>query len=111
SIVPLPFNPLLARRSLEEEGWVDTDGDGIIDKLIDGVRTPFRFTLIYYVKNSTTKAICEYISTALKEVGIDCRLNGVDLADLSSQFDDKSFDALCSAWSLGTPPEDPRQLW
>jgi peptide/nickel transport system substrate-binding protein len=111
SIAPLPYSPFLARRTLEEEGWSDTDGDGIIDKLVNGVRTPFRFTLIYYVKNPTTKAICEYVSTSLKEVGIDCRLNGVDIADLSAQFDDKSFDALSLAWSLGTPPEDPRQLW
>ena len=57
------------------------------------------------------KSLCEYISTALKEVGIDCRLNGVDVADLSSIFEDKNFDALCMSWSLGTPPESPRQLW
>ena len=23
----------------------------------------------------------------------------------------KSFDALCLGWALGSPPEDPRQLW
>ena len=40
-----------------------------------------------------------------------CDLNGVDIADLSAVFDDKGFDALCLGWALGTPPEDPRQLW
>ena len=47
-----------------------------------------------YVKNPTTKAICEYISTALKEMGICATLNGVDITDLSAAFDDKNFDAL-----------------
>jgi peptide/nickel transport system substrate-binding protein len=111
SITPWPFDPLMAKRMLEEEGWYDSDGDGIIDKEVDGKRVPFRFMLTYYVKNPTVKSICEYVSTTLKEIGIDARLNGVDIADLSASFDDKDFDAICLGWALGTPPEDPRQLW
>ena len=111
NILPFPFDPQQAKTILEAEGWYDQDGDGIIDKVIDGVKYPFEFNLTYYVKNSTTKSICEYIATALKEVGILCHLNGVDIADLSSIFEDKNFDAIFLAWSLGTPPEDPKQLW
>ena len=111
SIVPLPFDPEQARRYLEEEGWYDSNGDGIIDKEVNGRRIPFQFTLTYYVKGSLTKSICEYIATALKNVGIDCRLNGADVADLTALFDDKSFDAIVMSWALGTPPEDPKQVW
>lgn len=106
-----PFDPVKARRLLEEEGWSDSDGDGVIDKEIDGKRVPFEFSLTYYVKNNITKSICEYVATALKKIGISCRLHGVDMADLSSAFQEKSFDALCMGWALGSPPEDPRQLW
>lgn len=111
SIIPIPYNPQRARKMLEEEGWVDHDGDGIIDKEIEGKRVPFQFDLTYYVKNSASKDICEYIATALKAVGIACNLHGVDTADLSAEIDNKSFDALFLAWVLGTPPEDPKQLW
>lgn len=111
SIVPLPFSMTQAKRNLEEEGWFDTEGTGVIEKMIDGKKVPFKFNLTYFVKNPTSKAICEYISTSLKELGIICNLNGVDVADLSAVFDDKSFDALQLGWALGTPPEDPRQLW
>jgi len=111
AILPWAYDPVRARRYLEEEGWYDRDGDGIIDKEVDGKRISFEFSLLYYVKNPTTRSICEYIATALKEVGVRCLLNGVDIADLSAAFDDKEFDALCLAWGLGTPPEDPRQLW
>lgn len=111
SIKPWPFDLQSARRFLAEEGWFDKDGDGIIDKEFDGQRIPFRFTLTYYVKNEVTKALCEYIASALKELAIDCNLNGVDIADLSAAFDDKSFDAICLGWALGDPPEDPKQLW
>lgn len=111
SLSPWPFNPHRARHLLAEEGWYDSDGDGIIDKEIDGKREPFRFRLTYFVKNMLSKTICEYVSTALKEVGIECTPKGVDQADLSATFDDKGFDAIQLAWVLGTPPEDPRQIW
>lgn len=111
TILPYPFDPRLAKQLLQEEGWIDHDGDGILDKLIEGKFVPFRFNLTYYVKNSTSKSICEYIATALKNGGIDCKLNGVDLADISAIFENRNFDALYMAWSLGTPPEDPKQLW
>lgn len=111
SITPWPFDPIQARRQLEEEGWYDRNGDGVLDNIIDNKPIPFEFTLTYYVKNPTSKAVCEYVSTALKEVGIVCNLNGVDIADLSAAFDNKSFDALNLAWALSTPPEDPKQLW
>jgi peptide/nickel transport system substrate-binding protein len=111
SIKPWPFDPQKARELLEEDGWYDSDGDGIIDKLVDGERIPFDFSLTYYVKNPTTKSIVEYAATALEDLGIRVRLNGVDLADLSAAVEEKSFDALCLGWGLGTPPEDPRQLW
>jgi len=111
AILPWPYDPLEAKRLLEEEGWADRDGNGVLSKIINGNKVAFRFKLTYYVKNPTGKAICEYISTALKEIGIDCQLNGVDLTDLSAAFDDKSFDAIALGWSLGAPPEDPKQLW
>jgi len=111
SIKPYPFDPSRAKAILEEEGWYDRDGDGVIDNIIDGKRIPFSFSLMYYVKNSAAKSICEYVQASLKEIGIECRTNGVDLADLSAATEDKSFEALHLGWGLGTPPEDPTQLW
>lgn len=111
SIEPFPFDPLKAKLFLAQEGWVDTDGDGIVDKVIDGKKVPFSFTLTYYVKNPVLKAVSEYLANAMKNINVECKLNGVDLADISAIFEAKSFDALFMGWALGTPPEDPRQLW
>ena len=111
SLAPYPYDPDEALSMLEREGWYDSDGDGILDKEIDGQRVPFSFSLTYYVKNPTTKVNSEYIATALKELGIECVLHGVDIADLSHAFDEKDFDALYLGWALGTPPEEPKQLW
>jgi peptide/nickel transport system substrate-binding protein len=110
-IVPWPFDPIFARRILAEEGWRDLDQDGVIEKQIEGVRIPFRFSLTYFVKDPTAQAIVDYVATALKEIGIECNPKGVDIADLSQEFEAKSFDSILLAWQLGSPPEDPKQLW
>jgi peptide/nickel transport system substrate-binding protein len=111
SISPYPYQPEEARRLLEEAGWIDLDGDGIRDKIVNGQKTALRFKLYYFVKSLSTKVIAEYITTTLRNIGVHCELCGLDIADLSRQFDDKDFDAIFMGWKLGTPPEDPRQLW
>ena len=111
SLKPWPFDPQKAKRMLEEEGWYDSKGDGIISKEINGKWMPFQFSLTYFVKNPTSKSTAEYIATALKPLGIRVDLNGVDIADLTKLFEDKDFDALLMGWALSTPPEEPRQLW
>lgn len=111
SIEPWPFDPEGAKRLLEAAGWIDHDGDGIRDKEIDGVVVPFRFELTYFVKNPTTAAIASYIAEAMKGIGVVCQLKGVDVADLSAAIDEKNFDGIVMGWTLGTPPEEPKQLW
>jgi len=106
-----PFSSQEALNLLHEEGWYDITGEGILSKNIDGKIVPFKFTLTYFVKNTLTKSICEYVAMALKKIGILCVLNGVDMSDLSRVFEEKNFDALYMGWSLGSPPEDPKQIW
>lgn len=105
------YSPEEAARILDEEGWIDIDGDGIREKIIDGVVVPFRFRLCYYVKSVTGRTIASYVATVCKEIGIECSLLGLDTADLSQAFDEKNFDAILTGWCLGSPPEDPRALW
>ena len=111
SIEPRPYDPEGAKRLLEAQGWIDHDGDGIRDKEINGETVPFRFALTYFVKSPTTAAIASYIAEALKGIGVACQLKGVDLSDLSAVIDEKNFDGIVMGWSLGTPPEEPKQLW
>lgn len=111
NIEPWPYDPDESLQILEEDGWYDSNGDGFLNKEINGISIPFAFDLVYYVKNPITKVNCEYIATTLKEIGIKCELKGVDIADLSNAFDEKSFDAIYLGWSLGSPPEEPKQLW
>lgn len=111
TLAPIPYDPDLAKLLLAEAGWSDSDANGVLNKVINGKDEPFRFTLIYYVKDAVGKINCEQIAQFLKQIGVQVDLNGLDVADISQNFEDKSFDAIYLSWSLGSPPEDPRQLW
>jgi peptide/nickel transport system substrate-binding protein len=45
TLVSYPFDPKKAMELLNEAGWRDSDGDGILDKEIDGKRVPLRFEI------------------------------------------------------------------
>lgn len=110
-IHPRPYNPLEAKKLLEEEGWKDRDGDGVVEKDIQGVITPLQFSILYYADSSIAKQVSELLSTQLRQIGVHAILKGVKLADLSSAVDDKSFDALFLGWVIPPPPEDFEGQW
>ena len=60
------FDPDRAKALLEEAGWTDTDGDGIVDK--DG--EPFAFELIYGSGSPTTDQIVAYMQDAWRAIGV-----------------------------------------
>jgi len=111
AIQPWPYDPDEAKRMLQEEGWIDRDGDGIIEKIIDGKKVLFSFRMEYYMKNSVTKANAEFIANQLRVLGIQCEPHGVDIQELAQVTDDKSFAAYLLAWAGGSPPENPEQMW
>ncbi|WP_194844176.1 ABC transporter substrate-binding protein [Candidatus Clavichlamydia salmonicola] len=111
SVKDWPFSPEEARAILDQQGWRDTEGTGIREKIIDGKRVPFRFKLCYFAKSHFMKNLCEHIALSLKEIGIDCRLFGLDLADFSFAWQEKSFDAIMTSWKIGNMFQNPKPFW
>jgi len=110
-VSPYPYDPFKAEALLDEAGWLFNPSKGVREKKIEGATVPFSFILTYYVKNSTAKAIVEFVSSSLKRIGVECIPLGLDVADLSKTVRSKEFNAVMLGWMQGLPPEDPRQLW
>lgn len=106
-----PYDPAEAVALLRAEGWEDTDGDGILDREIDGKRQKFSFKLIYYAHSQNGRLIVDSITTSLREIGIECQGAGIDVADLAAAFEGKDFDAVCMAWVSPVPESEPGQIW
>lgn len=96
-----PYDPKKAKEMLAEAGWVDTDGDGIIDK--DG--KPFEFTIITNHGNDVRKNAATIIQKDLKQVGINVKIRVIEWAAFLKNFINKrNFEACLLGWGIGIDP-------
>lgn len=106
----IKYDPAKAKQILTEQGWKDTDGDGILDKVINGKKTDFKFTFINN-NNPKRKKVMLIIIEQLKQLGIQADLQEYEWSVFLDKTKKHQFDACYSAWQLGVTPEDPYQIW
>ncbi len=100
-----------ARQLLTEAGWKDSDGDGILDKIIEGVKVPLSAELTYMNTNPDWKDMASLIAESYTKAGLKVELRPVDLRVFVESGRSHDFDLLLGSWG-GTPfPEDFTQLW
>ena len=105
-IKPVPYDPARARALLDEAGWTDHDGDGIRDK--DGVK--FAFEFLIPGGSETGEKIATILKEELDKMGIAMEIRKTEWAVFTSRLNDRKFDAVTLAWSMGVE-SDPYQIW
>lgn len=110
SVIPLPYDIAKAKELLANAGWKDTDGDNILDKIINGKKVPFSFKL-NYVSMGALKEIVLMIKDAMKNAGVDVIPNPMDFNSLYNNASSHTFDAMLGGWAGGSGYSDPTQLW
>ncbi|MGZ5243811.1 MAG: ABC transporter substrate-binding protein, partial [Bacteroidia bacterium] len=98
------------KQLLTEAGWIDTDKDGIRDKVINGKKTPFSFQYTY-VASASGKEAALMIKEALYKAGVEMQMNPVDGGMMINSAVTHDFDMVGSAWSGASIPEDPEQIF
>jgi peptide/nickel transport system substrate-binding protein len=111
SLYSHPFDPEKGEALLKEAGWSDTNGDGILDKVIDGKRTDFRFEIKFNSGNDTREAVALTLQDELKKHGIDCAVRKLDWTIYLGQVKNHDFDAIILGWLMGVTPPDAFQVW
>jgi peptide/nickel transport system substrate-binding protein len=106
----IQFDPEKARKLLEEAGWKDSDGDGVLDKMINGKKKDFKFTFLSNT-NPVRKQILLVVVDALKKVGIVAEVQELEWSVYLDKTKKHEFEATYSAWTSPTIPPDPYQIW
>lgn len=101
-VLPLPFDPGTAKQLLAEAGWEDSDRDGVLDH--DGARFSFAF-LAAAQSPKMAKLLPLYVD-ALKQAGIDARIETVDVSAYMSRVRAHDFDAMALSWSSADAVQD-----
>jgi peptide/nickel transport system substrate-binding protein len=106
-----PYDPDKALKLLKEAGWADTDGDGILDKVIDGKRVPFRFEFKVPSASQTGKSILLVLQEELRRHGIMASVRELDWTIFLDDTKNHRFDAATLAWSMPASEPDEYQVW
>lgn len=103
---PYGYDLNKAKALLKEAGFVDADGDGILER--DG--KPFAFEIITN-QNKEREKSAVLIQRRLKDVGIDVQIRAIEWASFISRFiKTGDFDAVVLGWSLSLDP-DQFSIW
>jgi peptide/nickel transport system substrate-binding protein len=94
-----------AKALLAEAGWVDRNGDGVVE---DKDGKPFKFTIRTNQGNDERKKVAEIIQQRLKDVGVVAEIQIIEWSAFIKEFIKKrQFEAIVMGWSV---PVDPDQF-
>jgi peptide/nickel transport system substrate-binding protein len=106
-----PYDPKKALALLAEAGWKDTDGDGILDKVIDGKRVPLRFEIKVNSGNDVRESIALTLQDELKKHGIAASVRRLDWTIFLDDVKNHKFDAVILGWVMSFTEGDNYQVW
>ena len=106
----IPLNIEKAKELLASTGWIDTDGDNIRDKIIDGVKVPFSFKLSY-MSSPISKEIVSMIKESMYKAGIVAEPTPMDFTLFYKNAMDHNFEAMLGGWGGSASYSNPMQLW
>ena len=103
---PYPYDPEKAKALLKQAGFIDSDGDGVLER--DG--KPFSFEILTN-QNKEREKSAVLIQRRLKDVGIQANVRAIEWASFISRFiKTGDFDVVILGWGLGLDP-DQFNIW
>ncbi|HVZ39181.1 MAG TPA: ABC transporter substrate-binding protein [Candidatus Kapabacteria bacterium] len=111
TLAEIKFDPEAAKKLLDAAGWIDSDGDGIRDKVIDGKKTDFTFEILLNTGNKRREATALIFIDALRKVGISAKTMSLEWATFLQKTRDGDYDAYVGGWAESPQEGDLYQIW
>lgn len=111
TLKPYDFNIEVAKKLLAEAGWKDNNGDGTIDKVINGQSTEFNITFTYNAGNDSRRDAALIFKEAARQVGINVDVVPQEWSIYLENQKKHNFEMFYGAWIGATTPDDPKQIW
>ncbi len=111
TITPYVFNVDKAKALLAEAGWKDSNGDGTIDKTINGKKVEFNITFSYNSGNDTRRDAALIFKEACRQAGINVDVVPQEWSQYLDNQKKHDFEMFYGAWIGSTTPDDPKQIW
>lgn len=106
----LTYNFREAMKMLREDGWSDTDKNNVLDKMFDGKKVQFEFTLKTNQNNPLRVQMAQIIQQDLRKAGVKLNISSMEWNAFLSDVDSRNFEALILGWTA-TPYPNANQTW
>lgn len=94
SIRPYPFDPDGARRLLASAGFVDSDGDGILDR----AGRPFRLTYLQIAESEVQRRLHPIFQQTFRKAGIEMEIDTLGWNQVIGRLKQQRFDLVDLNW-------------
>jgi peptide/nickel transport system substrate-binding protein len=110
-LAALDFNPDEARSILDDANWIDSDGDGIRDKILTRGDDPAPLAVsIITVPTPELELAATHIARQWKHVGVRLNIIPVEIGELQNIIRARDYEMLLFGEILGRIP-DPFPFW
>jgi ABC-type transport system substrate-binding protein len=107
---PLPFDLERSKALLAEAGWKDQDGNGVLEKVIDGEMREFRFKAMI-PQNKEWADVFEIFKEDLAKIGVILEPEQLQWGQFSDRLDDRKFECTALYWDTSGWDSDHFQIW
>lgn len=111
TLKPRAYDPSKAARLLAEAGWRDTDGDGILNKTLNGRKTDLRFTVLTNTGNLPRQQMAEMLREAARPLGIRLDVRLLELPQVIEKLRSHDFELYLGGMISSVVETDPYQIW
>jgi len=111
NLKPTPYDPKKAEALLSEAGWEDTDGDGVRDKVLNGVRTKLEINLMIPAGSPAYEKMALLFQESCKKAGVAINIQVKEFTVMSDELQHHNFEMSSLGWGGVNYEDDPVQLW
>jgi len=111
NVKPSEYNPTKAAKLLAEAGWKDSNGNGILDKNIDGELVEFEVDFIYPNAAKTSEKAVLMFQESARQAGLKVNAVPLEFTVQLEKTKSHNFDMYYGIWSSPPTESDPKQIW
>ena len=98
AIEPRAFDPEKAKALLAEAGYLDRDGDGVLE---DEAGAPFEFELVYFQDNEDTQRMVLFLKDLYARAGVHLKPLPAEWPVMLDLMNERNYDAITLGWTSG----------
>lgn len=110
SLEPIALDPEGATGLLREAGWIDSDNDGIMDKIIDGRKLDLVLDILTS-PSQLSQDVAIILKAEADKAGIKMNIRPNELGNILQRVRNGQFDMACLASVQAIGPYDPYNSW